>query len=153
MQSEQTNRPTSRDARRYHGLGGTPTYRTWYSMIERCSNPDNASWPFYGAMGVTVCERWLDIENFVADMGMRPQGKTLDRIRSEGNYEPGNCQWADDFEQNRNRRCNSLSPEKLAAIKSDMAEGMSQAHAARKHGIPQSTVSRAVRGITWSDRV
>lgn len=98
------NRPTSRDDRQYHGLGGTPTYRSWYSMHDRCINPANESYPHYGAKGVTVCQRWDSIEAFVADMGLRPDGMTIDRMDRTKGYEPGNCRWATPKEQARNRK-------------------------------------------------
>lgn len=72
-------------------------------MLSRCSDPRNNSYRFYGARGVAVCERWLSFDNFLADMGPRPSGKTLDRIDSARGYEPGNCRWATPTEQIRNR--------------------------------------------------
>lgn len=95
----------------------------------------------------------MDIRNFVADMGLRPVGKTLDRIRPDGNYEPGNCRWADSREQNQNRRFNSITYEKLTAIKADVEAGMTQAMASKKYAVPKSTISRAVRGVTWGNHV
>ena len=90
-----------------HNRGGnrmSPTYRTWDSMIGRCTRPSNASYPRYGGKGITVCERWRVFENFLADMGDRPEGRTLDRIDPSGNYEPGNCRWLTPKEQLARRR-------------------------------------------------
>lgn len=77
----------------------SPTYRTWQGMKNRCSNPKDPYWHIYGGKGITVCQRWATFENFLADMGERPAGKSLDRINGNGNYEPGNCRWATQREQ------------------------------------------------------
>lgn len=91
---------------RSHGMSGTFTYRSWKALHNRCNNPNNSSYPSYGKLGVSVCERWNKFENFFEDMGERPIGTSIDRIDPTGNYEPSNCRWADDLTQRRNTRKN-----------------------------------------------
>lgn len=81
-----------------------PTYQSWCAMINRCFQPSQPSYQYYGARGITVCERWRSYENFLADMGERPEGMTLDRIDNDLGYEPSNCRWATATEQSRNQR-------------------------------------------------
>jgi hypothetical protein len=87
-----------------HSRPRTPIYRVWCGMIARCHRPGSGSYPRYGGRGITVCERWQTFENFLADMGERPAGKSIDRINNDSNYEPGNCRWATPKEQRANRR-------------------------------------------------
>lgn len=87
-----------------HGMTKTRTFKSWDSMLQRCTNPNDPSYPRYGGRGIKVCKRWLKFSNFLADMGVRPEGKTLDRINNDQGYKPGNCCWATAEEQQRNRR-------------------------------------------------
>lgn len=77
-----------------HGMTKTRTYKSWRSMHDRCYNPNNDSYKYYGAKGIKVCDRWLhSFENFLADMGIRPEDTELDRILSSENYHKDNCRW------------------------------------------------------------
>jgi hypothetical protein len=88
-----------------HGDTGSIEYFTWLSMSARCNNPKHKAYIHYGARGITVCDRWKDYTNFLADMGRRPAGNySLDRIDNDGNYTPSNCRWATKWEQARNKR-------------------------------------------------
>lgn len=80
------------------------TYMCWRGMIARCTNPKMQNWKWYGGRGITVCDRWRhSFKNFLADMGEKPPGLSIDRIDVNGNYEPSNCRWATSSEQFRNR--------------------------------------------------
>lgn len=87
-----------------HATGETSrTYNSWACMWQRCTNPEYSQYGRYGGRGISVCERWSSFTAFLADMGERPEGRTLDRINTNGNYEPNNCRWATPKEQTANR--------------------------------------------------
>lgn len=85
-----------------HGQCSTGAYKSWNAMLQRCTNPQNSGYYMYGAVGISVCEEWFVFENFYTDMGPRPDGTSLDRIDSRGDYCKENCKWSTPQEQANN---------------------------------------------------
>jgi hypothetical protein len=98
------------------GVNRTPAYRSWRAMLDRCYQPTVAGYQYYGGSGITVCDRWREFANFLADMGARPDGMSLDRIDPFGNYEPGNCRWATAHEQSMNTRAQWLKRNQVERV-------------------------------------
>lgn len=115
----------------------TTTYRIWTGMLTRCRNKNDPGFRNYGARGISVCERWEDFANFLADMGERPTGLSLDRIDVDGPYSPENCRWATTKEQMRNRRDNThLLINGTLEVLADVAE---------RTGLHRSTITSRLR--------
>lgn len=102
MSRDRTTHGHSRS--RSTGRIGSATYYIWAAMMQRCTNPRSRDYRLYGARGITVCERWMVFDNFLADMGEKPPSLSIDRIDVNGNYEPGNCRWATAEQQAQNKR-------------------------------------------------
>jgi len=132
-----------------HGMSKTKEYISWIEMRKRCRNQNVIRYPLYGGAGITVCDRWYNsFELFLEDMGMIPEGKTsLDRYPdSNGNYEPGNCRWANDEEQANNKSNNVMV--NLDGI------SMTMTQAERKLGLNRGTIQNRVRrGATPQEAV
>jgi hypothetical protein len=92
-----------------HCVGGkpSPTYQCWQDMHRRCRHAGRPEYKNYGARGISVCRRWVKFENFLADMGERPAGVSLDRRDNNRGYCKSNCRWATRVQQERNKRSNN----------------------------------------------
>ncbi len=126
-----------------HGHGGrinrSPTYRVWSGMIQRCSSPNNSAFRHYGGRGITICDQWRTFENFLADMGERPEGLELERKDNNGNYEPLNCKWA-----TRQEQCSNFSRNHLLTFNGKTQHVFGWA---REIGVKPSTLnSRLIAG-------
>lgn len=107
-------RDTTRARMRKHGHANprSPTYMTWRAMINRCENTKHERWAQYGGRGIKVCEDWRgSFETFLADMGERPEGKTIGRIDHDGHYTKANCRWETDEEQRASHHTTSTEEE------------------------------------------
>ena len=121
---------------KHHGFYGTPTYKSWVNMKDRCGKKGCYE------ENITYCEEWADFRNFLRDMGVRPKGTSLDRIDPFGNYCKENCRWAD-FETQANNRTNNrkyLVDGKYYTIQ----------QLARKYGIKRSTLGMRIYSYGWS---
>lgn len=127
-----------------------PLYRTWSSMRQRCFNKNNDRYNQYGGRGITVCKDWEVFDVFLADMGQRPEGTSIDRIDVDGDYNKENCRWATPKEQMRNRSIHKLSPYvEKESKKSEVNRSFCVSELAENIGIDQGTLrTRLSRG--WS---
>lgn len=125
-----------------HKMCGTREYQAWQNMKSRCLNPANSRYHRYGKRGISVCKRWADsFENFYADMGAC-NGMTIERIDSNGNYEPGNCKWIPFSDQGKNT-CRIRYLEFMGSKKS-IAEW------SRDTGIKATTITQRLNAYGWS---
>ena len=127
-----------------HGCSGTSEYGSWEAMIQRCRNPNDKRYKDYGGRGISICARWLDFRNFLADMGKRPKGLTLERINNDGNYTPKNCTWATLKEQQHNTR--RQKPFLALGPHSQIETPRCQLSFAKKWGLSPFCINKCLRG-------
>lgn len=125
-----------------------PTYRSWTKMRSRCLSPRDKDYHHYGGRGITICEPWSSFETFLADMGEKPAGLTLDRIDVDGNYEPTNCRWASRAVQATNLRT-SLKPATVIQLRADYAAGYSFAELGRRYNLTGTGARAIALRQTW----
>ena len=121
-----------------------PLFKTWCEMRYRCEKPAKWQYKYYGGKGIKVCDRWRQFENFVADMGPRPAGATLDRVDTTGDYSPENCRWASKKQQANNHGINHW-------ITVD-GERMTLAQASEKYGVKLGTIWARLKNYGWSEQ-
>lgn len=113
----------------HHGGSATPEYRAWAGAIERCTRQSRPGFENYGGRGITVCDRWRNsFAAFLADMGSRPRGASLDRIDVDGSYEPGNCRWATREQQARNTRLRKANRSGVHGVRWTPDRGVYRVH-------------------------
>jgi hypothetical protein len=141
-----------------HGKCGSREYSSWVKMVRRCVSPRDNRFKDYGGRGIRVCDRWRygeggrhPFECFLADMGERAPGLTIERVDNDGNYEKANCIWADPATQARNTRRTLLTAAKAAEIRA-LAGQLSPAEIADSFGASYSSVWQVLKGRTWRAR-
>jgi hypothetical protein len=117
-------------------------YDAWAAMIARCSRPQHPEWHNYGGRGIKVCERWRQYSGFIADMGRRPPGGSLDRIDNDGDYAPGNCRWTDSKTQARNMRTTRFAT--IDGVTKPVAQWCEE------RGLNRSTVLKRINRSRWT---
>lgn len=130
----------------------SPTCISWRNMKARCDNPNNDNYSNYGGKGIKVCERWYNFSNFLADMGERPKGTTLDRIDRDGDYDPDNCKWSTYAEQTRNRSISVLTLDSATEIACELIKNnRTHQDIADQYCVSRSVVTRIGSGARWPE--
>lgn len=135
-----------------HGLAprqGRPrAYSSWYNMIARCTSESRPQYKDWGGRGITFDPRWKDFANFLADMGERPRGMSLERRDNSDPYCKANCVWATQHQQMMNTRATKLTPDVVTEVKRLRATGMQLKAIGKLMGLHPDTVTRALSGKT-----
>lgn len=127
-----------------HGMTRTKTYKSWDSAKYRCTNSSCHAWPDYGGRGIKFCERWMSFKNFLDDMGICPEGGTIERLDVDGDYCPENCVWLPKELQTLNRR-NTI-------VFNISGEDLSLTDASKMYGVSGTTIARWCKGYIKKGR-
>jgi len=139
----------TQNLRKKHGLSSQAAYPSWYDMKQRCNNPMHTAYKYYGERGISVCQRWDKFENFLEDMGERPEGLTIERINNDLGYFKDNCCWATRAEQIHNSRQAKLTEKIVAEIRQLRSLGAKMANLATIYNVAPNTISQVVNNKTW----
>ena len=137
-----------------HGMAYSPEYQTWGNMITRCTNPNHEKYPRYGGRGIKVCNRWLySFTNFYNDMGKRPFPKAqIDRIETNGNYEPSNCEWVTNAYNNQHQTTTKLTMGKAREIRILLnGDKMKQKDIASLYMVSRYTIHNIAINKSWKE--
>lgn len=134
-----------------HLHGESATYKSWQAMRARCRYPERDTENKYVNRGISHDPAWDSFEQFLADMGERPKGTTLDRIDNDAGYSASNCKWSTHREQARNRRNARLTLETATQVAVRRLRGETCASIAGDFGISESLPREIVKGRTWPD--
>lgn len=140
---------------RKHGLCDIPEYKVWLQMRDRCKNPNNSHFGYYGGRGISVSKEWDSFKTFITDLGRRPEGHSLDRIDSNGDYSKENCRWATKVQQANNTRDNrkvELNGKTYGIRELSEKTGVSQKLLAKRLFERGWDVERAVQNISFNGR-
>ena len=129
-------------------FGASKTYWVWAEMVARCTNEKHKKYKDYGGRGIFVCKEWRTFAAFLADMGEKPEGLSIDRIDNNGGYEPGNCRWTTVAVQNQNRRYNTLSWDLVNKLRSI---DLPYKELEKRFGVYHGTIGKVKRNEIWVD--
>jgi hypothetical protein len=126
-----------------HGLSHTPTHELWTAIIQWCTNPKNINYRWYGGRGTAVCDRWMKFDDFLADMGEKPEGMILGRADRKGNFEPGNCAWQPRQQADLERRREKSRQRYRRRVEED-PEYSRWVHMKQRHGLDREAFEAMV---------
>lgn len=134
-----------------HGQSSTRLYRVWCGIRDRCGNPRSTVYHYYGGRGIRVCDEWQRFEAFQAwaEQNGYAEGLQIDRINTDGNYEPQNCRWVTQVQNIRNRRSTKLTATRVALARLAVASGVPRKNIAAALGVTSRNLNYALRGDSW----